>query len=102
MAPTWKNRACLKVDFSLISNINQSAWSNLVRVWNKDHWEFPIQTKMIQYFKMPYCIWTWRLSAGTIVQRCNDSAFLDSRLYLDSDKVFGFNSYSIFQDAHCL
>ena len=67
MAPTWKNRACLKVDFSLISNINQSAWSNLVRVWNKDHWEFPIQTKMIQYFKMPYCIWTWRLSAGTIV-----------------------------------
>ena len=35
-------------------------------------------------------------------QRCNDSAFLDSRLNLDSDKVFGFNSNSIFQDAHCL
>ena len=36
------------------------------------------------------------------VQRCNDSAFLDSRLNSDSDKVFGFNSNSILQDTHCI
>ena len=35
-------------------------------------------------------------------QRCNDSAFSDSRLNSDSDKVFGFNSNSILQDAHCI
>ena len=37
----------------------------------------------------------------TMEQRCNDSAFWDSRLNSDSDKVFGFNSNSILQDAHC-
>ena len=35
-------------------------------------------------------------------QRCNESAFLDSWLNLDSDKVFGFNSNSIFKSAHCV
>ena len=35
-------------------------------------------------------------------QRCNDSAFWDSRLNSDSDEVFGFNSNSILQDAHCI
>ena len=31
----------------------------------------------------------------SINQRCNDSAFWDSRLNSDSDEVFGFNSNSI-------
>ena len=35
-------------------------------------------------------------------QRCNLSAFLDSRFNSDSDKVFGFDSNSILQDAHCI
>ena len=37
-----------------------------------------------------------------VYQRCNDSAFLNSPLYSDLDKAFGFNSNSIFQDAHCI
>ena len=35
-------------------------------------------------------------------QRFNDSAFLDSWLNSDSDKVFAFNLNSILQDAYCI
>ena len=35
-------------------------------------------------------------------QRCNDSAFLGSRLTSDSEKVFGFNSNSTLQGTHCI
>ena len=60
---------------------------------------------MCDYLSLDYCMVTLLSSSDIWVsewQRCNVSAFLDSRLNLDSDKVFGFNSNSIFQDAHCV